>query len=422
MPPVLRENALLRKFLKAQFISYAGTWLQWPAISILTYEMTGSSAALTVSVLLGILPCAIVSFLGGHFADRYPTRKLLLGSQIALALQAGVLCALHTTGTLQVWHLYTLQALSSAISGIAYPAQEKFTVELVGKKQIKDALAVNAVCWNIAWMGAPPLAGFIIGLGGVSWAFFGNAISYFPIIVYLLRRKAELHALLAAKADVPTLLPESTAHAPQRIRWQGIKYIATTPTIWLTLLISSVVYMFYTNGGVLQPLIGLSLGGVHGYAMISASNGLGCLLGAFVLLRMRQRTIRGLLISIALMGTLLIAFGLAPVLGLAMAMMALATIPAEINRTGIDVVIQSNVPLELQGRISGIKQGIMQICVVLSDLGTGFFMVPALGAHYASAGSSAMGLVGLAVCWVIFRRLHRAGKLEKVEGKEIWFK
>src|SRR5689334_23258733 len=85
-PPVLRDNALLRKFLGAQFISYIGTWLQVPAISILIYEMTGSSTALTVSVLLGILPGGIVSFPGGHLADRYPARNLLLGSYIAFAV------------------------------------------------------------------------------------------------------------------------------------------------------------------------------------------------------------------------------------------------------------------------------------------------------------------------------------------------
>jgi MFS family permease len=421
MPPVLRENALLRKFLKAQFISYAGTWLQWPAISILVYKMTGSAAALTVSVLLGILPNGIVSFLGGYLADRYSPRNLLLGSNMALAVEAGVLCVLNMTGGIQVWHLYVLQALSSMVVGISEPAQAKFTVILAGKKQLKDALAVNAVCWNIAWIGAPPLAGLIIGQWGVTWLFFGNAISYYFIIVYLLQLKAEARALFTANAAAPVLLPENAVPAPRRMWGKVIKYIATTPVVWLPLLISSVMYLFNSNGSVLQPLIGMSLDGIHGFTMISAANGAGCLLGAFCLLRLKQRNIRELLISAALLSGLLIAYGLAPVLWLAMTMMALSTISVEIARTSSDVLIQSNVPLELQGRVSGISQGIAKICAVLSNMFAGFVLVPASGPHNAQAGSSAMGLVGLTACGVIFQRLHQAGKLEKGKFKEVWF-
>jgi MFS family permease len=418
MPPVLRENAILRKFQKAQFISYAGTWLQLPAISILVYEMTGSSAALTVSVLLGMLPNGIISFLGGHLADRYPTRNLLLGSNIALAMQAGILCVLHMTGYMQIWHLYALQTLSSAIRGISEPAQAKYIVELAGKKQIKDALAVNAVCWNITWIGVPPLAGFIIGQWGVTWPFLGNAISYYAPIMCLLRLKA--HAPLVAHV-APHALLSAHATTSKGKRWKGIRYIVDTPVVWLPLLIASVAALFNTNGSVLQPLIGMSLGGVHGYTMISASNGVGCLLGAFILLRLKQRTIRGLLISTVLMSALLIAYGLAPVLALAMAMIALSTISAEVVRTSSDVLIQSNVPLELQGRVSGINQGIAKISVLLSNMFAGFVLVPASGPHNAQAGSSAMTLPAIVVFWVIFRRLDRAGKLEKAKFKEVGF-
>lgn len=419
-PPVLRDNALLRKFLKAQFISYAGTWLQWPAISILVYEMTGSTAALTVSVLLGMLPNGIVSFLGGHLADRYPVRSLLLGSNMALAVQAGILCALHMTGSMQVWHLYVLQALSSAIGGINEPAQAKYTVELAGKKQLKDALAANAMCWNITWVGAPPLAGFIIGQWGVTWLFLGNAISYFYIITYLLRLRTESQAPLAANAEAPVLLPGNATPA-RRIRWQGIKYIAKTPVVWLPLLIISVVRLFNSNGSVLQPLIGMSLGGVHGYTMIAASNGAGCLLGAFCLLRLKQPTIGGQLIWAVLFSGLLTAYGLAPVLWLAMTMMTLSTTSIEIVGTGSNALVQSNVPLELQGRVSGINQGITKISAVLSNTFAGFVLVPASGPHNAQAGSSAMGLAGLVACWVIFQHLHQAEKLEKGKFKEVRF-
>jgi hypothetical protein len=119
---------------------------------------------------------------------------------------------------------------------------------------------------------------------------------------------------------------------------------------------------------------------------------------------------------------LLIAYGLSPLLPLAMTMMALSTILAEVVETSSNVLIQSNVPLVLQGRISGINQGITKICAVLSNMFAGLMLVPASGPHNAQAGSSTMGLVGIAACWVIFRRLHRAGKLEKVENKEVGFR
>jgi hypothetical protein len=165
----------------------------------------------------------------------------------------------------------------------------------------------------------------------------------------------------------------------------------------------------------------MSLGGIHGYTMIAASNGAGCLLGAFCLLRLKQRTIGGQLIWATLFSGLLIAYGLAPALSLAMTMMMLSTISVEIVGTSSNVLIQSNVPLELQGRVSGINQGITKISIVLSNTFAGFVLVPAFGPHNAQAGSSAMGLVGIAVCWAIFQPLHRAGKLEKVKLKEVVF-
>jgi hypothetical protein len=172
---------------------------------------------------------------------------------------------------------------------------------------------------------------------------------------------------------------------------------------------------------VLHPLIGMSLDGVYGYTMLSASNEAGCLLGAICLLRLKQRNIRELLIWAALLNGLLIAYGLAPVLWLAMMMMMLSTIVVEIVGTSSKALIQSHVPLELQGRVSGINQGVAKICVVLSNMFAGFMLVPAFGPHNAKAGSSAMGLVGIAVCWVIFRHLHQTGKLEKVEFKRARF-
>src|SRR5690242_20506465 len=171
------------------------------AISILIVEMTGSSTALTVSVLLGILPNGIVSFLGGYLADRFPARNLLLGSFIFFALEAGVLCALYAKGSLQVQHIYALDALSSAVGGISDPAMAKFTAQLAGKQQLKNALALKAVCWNIAWVGVPPLAGIIIGLWGVFWLFLGNAISYVRVIVLLLRLKPNGYGPPAASAE-----------------------------------------------------------------------------------------------------------------------------------------------------------------------------------------------------------------------------
>src|SRR3984893_230107 len=268
-----------RLFWFGQMISLIGTWMQSIGQAWLVLELTHSAWLLGVVGALQFLPVMFLSLFGGVLADRLPKRKVLLFTQSFAALQATVLWTLVATGQVQLWHVLVLAALLGLTNSLDMPTRQAFVVEMVGREDLPNAIALNSSVFNMARIVGPGIGGLIIAWGGVAPLFLLNAVSFVPVIFGLaLIDLSKLHAQakhLIGKKEAPRL---STM---QSLR-EGLVYIAHTPSIFLIIAVVGVVSLFGINFNVVLPLFATSVlnSGPQGFGFISAAFGLGSLLSA----------------------------------------------------------------------------------------------------------------------------------------------
>src|SRR6266852_5566449 len=185
-----------RIFWFGQLISLIGTWMQTTAQAWLVLQLTHSAWLLGVVGALQFLPVMFLSLFGGVLADRLPKRKVLLFTQSSAMIQAIILWALVATGHVQIWHVLILASLLGLTNSIDMPTRQAFVVEMVGREDLPNAIALNSSLFNMARVLGPGLGGLIIAWLGVAPLFLLNTISFVPVIVGLaLIRMNELHAL-----------------------------------------------------------------------------------------------------------------------------------------------------------------------------------------------------------------------------------
>ena len=175
-----------RLWFFGQGISLVGSWMQTMAQQVLVYRLTGSATALGVVSFIGLIPLIPLSFLSGSLADRYPKRKIILYSQVAMMVQALILAWLTGTGQVQVWHVYVLSFFLGTAMAIDLPARQAFTVDLVdGKEDLTNAIGLNSAMFNTARALGPALAGVVVAATGEANAFLFNSLTFVAVIISL---------------------------------------------------------------------------------------------------------------------------------------------------------------------------------------------------------------------------------------------
>src|SRR5947209_2446365 len=155
-----------RLFWFGQLISLIGTWMQTTGQSWLVLQLTKDAWALGVVGALQFLPVMLLSLFGGVVADRVPKRKMLLFTQSFAAIQAAILWVLVATGTVQLWHVYVLALLLGLTNSFDMPTRQAFVVEMVGREDLSNAVALNSLLFNMARIVGPGIGGLIIAWKG----------------------------------------------------------------------------------------------------------------------------------------------------------------------------------------------------------------------------------------------------------------
>src|SRR6202165_5541567 len=176
-------------FFAGQLISLIGTWMQNVAQSWLVYRLTGSSALLGMVGFAGQIPVFLISPLGGLVADRHSRHKALIGPQTSAMILAFILAALTLSGRVQVWHIFVLAALLGVVNAFDIPARQAFLVEMVGREDLINAIALNSSMFNGARIVGPAIAGILVATIGEGWCFFANGVSYIAVLAGLLKLK-----------------------------------------------------------------------------------------------------------------------------------------------------------------------------------------------------------------------------------------
>src|SRR5437588_11057578 len=155
-----------RLFWFGQLISLIGTWMQSIGQAWLVLQLTHSAWLLGVVGALQFLPIMLLSLFGGVLADRLPKRRVLLFTQSFAMIQAFVLWTLVATGSVHLWHVLVLAALLGLTNSLDMPTRQAFVVEMVGREDLPNAVALNSSLFNMARIVGPSLGGLIIaGLG-----------------------------------------------------------------------------------------------------------------------------------------------------------------------------------------------------------------------------------------------------------------
>jgi MFS family permease len=260
-----------RLFFSGQLVSLIGTWMQNVGQAWLVLDLTHSSFKLGVVSALQFLPMLFLSFFAGPFIDYFSKRKIIIFTQTALMLLAFILALLDFFGVVRYWHIVILATLLGIVNTIDMPARQSFIIEMVGKEDLMNAIAMNSSIFNAARAVGPAIAGLLIGAAGTAVCFFVNGFSFLAV----------LWGLLLMRFNEPPAPGPRSYHVVEDIT-EAIRYIRETPLVMITIVLVAVVSIFGTNFNVLVPVF--SRQELHrdaaAFGFLMSSFGAGALVGA----------------------------------------------------------------------------------------------------------------------------------------------
>ena len=340
------RNYNYRLFWLGQLVSLTGTWMQTIGQAWLVLRLTSSPLAVGIVTALQTLPILLFTLFGGVFADRVPKRRFLLFTQVVSAVQALVLGLLVLTNTVQLWHVYVLALILGIINAFDNPTRQAFVVELVGREDLANAVALNSSLFNAARIVGPAVGGVLIGAVGLADAFLLNAASFIaPIVALTLMRADQFHSV-----------PRPARGNVFRQIGEGLSFVRHTVPAFIIVIMMAVLGTFGYNFSVTLPLIAEFV--LHtdaaGFGLLTAFMGVGSLLGALLLANRSQATYPLLLGASVLFAFFLGGVALSSWMPLTAVLLILLGL-ASITYTAMsNTLLQLNSPDHLRGRVMSI--------------------------------------------------------------------
>ena len=335
-----------RLWFIGQVVSLVGTWMQSTAQGYLVYELTQSAAFLGYVSFANGLPVYLFSLYGGVIADRIPRRKMLVITQATMMVLAFILALLTFTKVVQPWHIIVLAFLLGTANAFDTPARQSFVAELVDRKDMTNAIALNSTMFNIGTVIGPAVAGMVYAWAGPGWCFTINAISFIAVITALLLMNLSGVLQAAPKSPADTGLKEVLVFA-----WDN-------KVIRSLLFNLAIIGMFSFGLLALLPAWAVTIlkGDATTNGLLLSARGVGSLIGALMIATIGSRGFRGKIWTIGYLLTpvFLMIFAFVRWLPLSLFIMACAgwSLMAMINIT--NTLVQTHVSDALRGRLMGL--------------------------------------------------------------------
>ena len=335
-----------RLFFFGQLISLVGTWMQSVAQAWLVYRLTGSAVMLGLVGFAGQIPVFLLAPVGGTFADRYDRRRILVVTQIASMSLAFVLAALTLTGRVHEWHVFGLAMVLGIVNAFDMPTRQSFVADIVDRKDLSNAIALNSAMVNGARIVGPAVAGVLVAVVGEGWCFLVNGVSYVAVIIGLRLIKIDIGARVASAGSAVSRAVE------------GFRYVARTGPIRALLLLIGLVSLTGMPYAVLMPIFADRIlhGGARGLGLLMGAAGVGAFFGALRLAAKRE--LRGLgrwvVLSGAGFGASLILFSVSRSFWLSTVLLIPVGFSMMVGLASSNTLIQAMVPDELRGRVMAV--------------------------------------------------------------------
>jgi len=267
-----------RLFFTGQLVSLMGTWMQNVAQSWLVYSLTHSTVLLGLTSFCSTVTVFFITPFGGMVADRVDRRRLLLFTQSAAMAQAGILAVLTLTHVIRVGEIIGLALCLGFVNAFDVPSRQSMTLDMVPKEDLRHAISLNSMMFNLARIVGPSLAGALIAVVGEGICFALNAVSFAAVLTSLYLME------FAPRA-------RRVAGKPLREIMSGYRYSFSTPQLRTSLMLVAVSSMFGAAYLTLMPAFARDI--LHGhstaYGTLMTSVGAGSLIGAYALSRIPER-------------------------------------------------------------------------------------------------------------------------------------
>jgi MFS family permease len=344
VPQALRalRHRNFQYFFSGQLISLIGTWMQTIAEAWLVYRLTGSPWLLGMVRFMAQIPVFLLATLGGMVADRYNRHSIIVATQSISMVLALILALLTLTGRVHVWHVMVLATMLGVVNAFDLPARQAFLIEMVGKGDLMNAIALNSTIFNGARVVGPAIAGILVAWIGEGWCFFANGISFIAVITGLLLMKLPKFQ----KAENPQPFVENLM--------EGIRFVRNTTPIRALLLLVGLVSLVAVPYTVLMPIFADRVlhGGARGLGILMGASGVGAVLGALTLAA--KKGLKGLSrwipIASAGFGACLILFSISRIFWLSVALLVPMGYGLMLQLSSTNTLIQAMVPDRLRGR------------------------------------------------------------------------
>jgi len=390
-------------FIAGQLISLIGTWMQTTAQLWLVYKLTGSAALLGVFGFASQVPMLFLSSIGGYVGDHYDRQRSVIATQTCSMILAFALAALTLTNVIRDWEVIVIAFLVGIVNAFDVPIRQAFFVQMVGKEDLPNAIALNSSIFNGARVVGPAIAGFAIAWVGEGWCFFLNGLSFVAVIVALLMMRIERTEIKPSR------------DSPLRSFVQGFHFAMNDPPVRAALLLLSVLSLFGLQYSVFLPIYANDIlkGGARTLGLLMSSAGVGAVLGA---LQFAARThYRGLARWIAATSTTcavcLIIFSQARFFWLCTVVLFVVGFAATSQMAATNTLIQNRVPDELRSRVMAVYATMFMGVQPIGALIAGG-VAKRIGAPYTLTAFGAVVLAGS--LFFLFRVVMR---LQQTPGK-----
>jgi len=395
-------------FMAGQLVSLIGTWMQTTAQLWLVYDLTHSPALLGIFGFANQIPMLVLASVGGYVGDRYSRHRGVIATQTISMVLGFILAGLTLSHHIREWSLIAITFLVGIVNAFDVPIRQAFFVEMVGKEDLPNAIALNSSIFNGARVVGPAIAGFAIAWIGAGWCFFLNGLSFFAVIL----------ALMAMRIQPQERKPST--ESPLQSLLQGFRFAMKDRPIRSALLLLSLLSLLGLQYSVFMPIFANDIlhAGARGLGLLMSAAGVGAVLGALQFAA--RTTYKGLAKWIAAMSIVcacgLIVFSQSHVFWLSAAVLFVVGFAATSQMAATNTTVQNRVPDELRGRVMAVYATMFMGVQPLGALLAGG-IAKRIGAPFTLAIFGSICLIGSLVfaAWVLMR-LRAAQEATQVQA------
>jgi MFS family permease len=335
-----------RLWFFGQAASLIGTWMQTTAQGFLVYQLTHSPAYLGYIGFASGAPTLLFTLFGGVISDRMSRRNLMVITQTCMMLLAFILAGLTFLKLVQPWHIVVLAFLLGIANAFDAPSRQAFVVELVDRENLGNAVALNAMMFNLGTAIGPAVAGLVYALFGPAWCFTVNGISFIAVIVALIMMRLE---------PLIEQVRKGTAFSDLK---DGLNFVIHHPVIRVLVLSAMVVTLFGMSFATILPAWAVTI--LHGDSttngFLQSARGVGALAGALFIASLGRMKFKGKVLTA---GTvffpgLILVWSIIRGLSLSMLVLVGVGFTMTLVMNMLNILVQSHVPDQLRGRVMGI--------------------------------------------------------------------